>query len=80
MLTGQECSGNSFLHLEDFRNYLFGSLIYFFSVLGLKERNLCRAPVQKLTVNVFVNATKKKEAHNFLKTFSEGFPSKFFFH
>ena len=27
MLTGQECSGKSSLHLEDFRDHLFGFLI-----------------------------------------------------
>ena len=29
MLTEQECIGNSSLHLEDFRDHLFGSLILF---------------------------------------------------
>ena len=77
MLTRQGCSGNSSLHLEDFRDHSFGFLKEFFSVLDLKEHNLCVALVQKLTVNVFVYATKK-EAQTFLKTFLVGLPSKFF--
>ena len=79
MLTHQGCSGNSSLHLEDFRDHSFDFLKEFFSTLGLKEHNLRIAPVQKLTINVFVNATKK-EAQTFLKTFSAGFLLKFFIH
>ena len=60
MLTRQGCGGNSSLHLEDFRDHYFGFLKEVFSVLGLKGHNLCIAPVQKLTVNVFANATKEK--------------------
>ena len=42
------------------QDHSYGSPIEFFSVLSLKEHNLCIGLVQKLTVNVSVNITKKK--------------------
>ena len=60
ILTRQGCRGNSSLHLEDFTDHSFGFLKEFFSGLGLKEHNLCIAPAQILTVNVFANVAKNE--------------------
>ena len=73
MLTHQGCSGNSSLHLEDFRDHSFDFLKEFFSTLGLKEHNLRITPVQKLTINVFVNATKKRSTDLFENLFCRFF-------
>ena len=84
MLTGQECSGNSSLHLEDFKDHLFGSFILFsliiFQCLRFERAQFVQSPCTKTNRKHFSKRYKKKEAHNFLKTFSAGLSSKLFIH
>ena len=53
------------------QDHSYGSRIELFSVLSLKEHNLCIGLVQKLTVNVSVNITKKNKHRPFLKPFQQ---------